>query len=409
MEFKEGGYGWFIVAASFTLHFVLYGLQYSYGVLLTKYIHSPIGSQTSPIVLSLIGSTGISLIATFGFITGQLADRYGYRLMALVGSFMFCLGYLFASFSDQVWQLFLAQGILVGIGSSIGFFPAVSIPSQWFFKRRGLATGICVSGSGVGGLIFSLITYYSLEEFDIAWTLRLVGLISLLLAVPSSLILRERVPSEPRDKLLDFCLFKNLQFTTLWVGGFISTLGILVPFYMMPLYANENQLSNSQGALLVAILNGGNAVGRVLLGLLADKWGAINIMLIGMLFTSLFSLVLWPLSTNFSSLIVFSIIYGFVSGSYMSLLSVISSQLFGLQNIATTNGLLYVAVGIPCFLGNPIATFLLAYGFYSVILFSGISGLIGTLFILHLKYQLYYQPKKATTPVILLKEKTLHF
>ena len=61
-------------------------------------------------------------------------------------------GFIAASFTTQIWQLFLSQGILVGMGCGLIYVPTLPIVSQWFHKRRGLANGITSAGSGIGGL-----------------------------------------------------------------------------------------------------------------------------------------------------------------------------------------------------------------------------------------------------------------
>ncbi|KAJ9075310.1 hypothetical protein DSO57_1037301 [Entomophthora muscae] len=390
-EKKEGGYGWVIVFASFMIHFIMYGVQYGYGVYLARYLdHEFQGASRT--TLALVGSTGISLIATLGIATGWLADRFGYRNMAVLGSCIFASGYVLASFATEVWQLVLSQGVIVGIGSSLAFVPAVSIVSQWFDRRRGFATGICVAGSGIGGLFFSLVSQVLIEKLGVRWALRITALVSLVVGVGCGLLLKERVV--PSRRRVDLGLFRQAKFFILFIGGFISSLGIMVPFFVMPLYVNSFGMSSSQGALLVGILNGGNAIGRVLLGLAADKVGRINVMLFGISVMGILPVVAWIPATTFPTMVVFCVLYGLVAGAYLSLISVTSAYLFGLQNIASTNGLLYMSVGIPCFLGTPIATALLdsSTSFLPVILFTSISGLIGACFIAYLKFLVFRNP-----------------
>jgi hypothetical protein len=52
------------------------------------------------------------------------------------------LGLILASFATQLWQIYLTQGLLFGIGGALVFSPSISLPPQWFVKYRSLATGI---------------------------------------------------------------------------------------------------------------------------------------------------------------------------------------------------------------------------------------------------------------------------
>jgi hypothetical protein len=116
-------------------------------------------------------------------------------LTVFFGACFIFAGLFLASFSNQLYQYYLTQGILYGIGASFTYFvslspftcimlyanncfgkPAVSIPSQWFDKRRGLATGIAVSGSGVGGLLLSIATAQLLNSVGLGWTLRITAI-----------------------------------------------------------------------------------------------------------------------------------------------------------------------------------------------------------------------------------------
>lgn len=58
----------------------------------------------------------------------------------------------------------LAQGILFGIGSALIFTPVMSVPSQWFARRRGLATSIAVTGSGLGGTLWPIAIRRMIEQ-----------------------------------------------------------------------------------------------------------------------------------------------------------------------------------------------------------------------------------------------------
>lgn len=54
----------------------------------------------------------------------------------------------------------------------------MSAPSQWFSKRRGIATGLAVSGSGLGGLAMSLVSQELLSHVGFAWTMRINAMFS---------------------------------------------------------------------------------------------------------------------------------------------------------------------------------------------------------------------------------------
>jgi MFS family permease len=67
-----------------------------------------------------------------GPLTGQIADYLGYRYSTFIGAIVMGISLIATSFSTRVWQLYIFQGILYGLGASLAFFPSLSLPSQWF-------------------------------------------------------------------------------------------------------------------------------------------------------------------------------------------------------------------------------------------------------------------------------------
>eukprot|EP00981_Chlorochromonas_danica_P001021 scaffold233_cov174-Ochromonas_danica.AAC.61 len=123
----DGGYGWVVVIAAFFVHIFVLGNIYSFGVLYAEYIDA---FDSNKAVMAWVGSIGVCIMGALGAWTGG----------ALVG-----LGFLIASFSKEVWHLYVTEGVIAGIGYSFAFVAAVSVVGQWFSSRRGVAVGGSVS------------------------------------------------------------------------------------------------------------------------------------------------------------------------------------------------------------------------------------------------------------------------
>ena len=90
------------------------------------------------------------MLIGIGVLAGPLYD-YGYlRALILVGSVLVVFGMLMTGLCSQYWQLILAQGVVVGLGSGCLFLPSIAVLPQYFERRRALATGIGSSGSAIG-------------------------------------------------------------------------------------------------------------------------------------------------------------------------------------------------------------------------------------------------------------------
>ena len=87
---------------------------------------------------------------SLGILVGPLYD-YGYlRSLVATGAVLVIVGMLMTGLCSQYWQLLLAQGVVVGLGSGFLFLPSIAVLPQYFEKRRALATGIGSSGSAIG-------------------------------------------------------------------------------------------------------------------------------------------------------------------------------------------------------------------------------------------------------------------
>lgn len=269
----------------------------------------PISSHSTTVPnLSLTQSLQNFSLFFFAPITGRLADRYGYQAMMLIGALLMVAGNVGASFvtgdlgrSAGLTGLALLQGVMYGTGMSSAFPPVIAAPTSWFAKRRGLAVGIAVAGTGLGGFAIGPLTQLMIDTIGWRWALRVLGLFPGVVVTAFSPIMRSRLkPRVPGtawfscfacfgrskrkeekkkdadSKVLHLEFFKDVTFSLLFTGAFIWTLAMMnVWLYISPFAASEGY-NASQGALLVGILNGASAFGRVFLGLTADFFGPLS-------------------------------------------------------------------------------------------------------------------------------------
>ena len=92
------------------------------------------------------------LLLMIGVVTGPIYDAGHFQALIRTGSFLVVFGMMMTSLCTQYWQVMLAQGVCIGLGSGCIFVPSFALLPQYFTKRRALATGFAVSGSSVGKL-----------------------------------------------------------------------------------------------------------------------------------------------------------------------------------------------------------------------------------------------------------------
>ncbi|KAG0250181.1 hypothetical protein DFQ27_009520 [Actinomortierella ambigua] len=189
--FVEGGVqGWLVVLASFMIHSFVFITEYSFGVFEHHYHDVFIGANAFSI--AFVGTMGSAATYLCGFFAGVIADRIGYRITCATGTIVMTVSLILASFCRQLWQLYLTQGILFGVGASLAYYPAISVVSHYFVARRGIATGLAVSGVGLGGLILAPLTQFLIERVGTFNTLRVLAAMIFVFCGPASFMIVER-------------------------------------------------------------------------------------------------------------------------------------------------------------------------------------------------------------------------
>lgn len=340
---REGGYGWICLLCSFIVNFLALGVESTWGVYQDYYFSTAEVGHVSNSNLAWVGAIQAVGVSIFGFPAGKLAERIGYRMTGIIGCSLMAIGLLGASFSSKVWHLYLNQGLVFAIGSACAVLPALTIPSQWFIKYRGFATGVGVSGYGIGGLVLSPVTQKLIDEVGIRWTLRIMSLLTFVVAGIAFVFMKTRsIPVIQRnDRIQISHLLKDPVIYVLWTFMLLSAFGYYIPTFYTPEYArNRLQRTAQDGATALALQAGLSAVGRVLTGLMGDYVGHLTALTICQLVAGIAQMAVWPFCANFPGLMAFSAVYGFFSGGIVSLPPVALAEIYGTQQLASITGLI---------------------------------------------------------------------
>lgn len=333
---------------------------------------------------------------------------YTPRTVTLIGGTLLLLANTLASFSTQLWHFLLAQGVLLGCATCLSYIPAVTIAPGWFDARRGLAMGIILSGTGVGGVVWAPALRALNAAIGFRNTLRLTGGIGFALVSAAAMALEwdpasaariaaER-PSPPsrrsprqsrlfsalrsilrtRIPLVNWRIANSRLFVAEAAGAALQAAAYYTPVYFFSSYARSLGYSAAAGASFIAASNASSAAGKVLLGYTADRAGRLNTLLFCTLVSAATALGLWFPSTRAGQegeqegfggngraralFVAFAVLYGVFAGAYVSLFPTVLVELFGVQNFASVNGFLYMVRGFGTLLGTPVAGALIHSG-----------------------------------------------
>lgn len=159
----DGGWGWMVVFASFMCNMVVDGIIFSFGMFIGEISKS---FQVSKAEVTLVGSLMSGFYLIVGPFASAIANRYGFRTVAVGGSIVGALALAISYFATSVKFLCISYGVLGGIGFGFIYVPSVITVGYYFEKWRALATGIGVCGSGIGTFLFAPFSTYLINTFQ---------------------------------------------------------------------------------------------------------------------------------------------------------------------------------------------------------------------------------------------------
>jgi MFS family permease len=359
-------YGWFVVAAAFAVTFVGFGSAYTFSAFLES-LQRDFGASRGSV--SLVFSLAGFLYFGLGIVSGPLADRYGSRRLALAGMLLIGLGLAAASFARNLIELYAAYGLGVGLGVGCAYVPAVGAVQRWFVRRRGFASGLAVSGIGVGTLVMPPLATLLIEALGWRGAYLALGALAAVLGGGMALLLENdphprglnpdgdpRQPAGRADGASVRQAIRSPQFISLYAACLICSFGLFVPFVHLVPYAGDHGVAASSAVLLLGVIGIGSTAGRFFLGGLADRIGRQSTLLL--LFIGMaIALAIWLISTNFWQLAGFAFVYGMIYGAWVAVLPAVVMDYFGGRNVSAIIGILYTSVAFGTLIGPSAAGF----------------------------------------------------
>ncbi|KAJ7334061.1 MFS general substrate transporter [Mycena albidolilacea] len=332
LSVPEGGLqAWTTIAGAWLVLFATFGYLYSFGVYEDFYVLEYL-SNHSPSSIAWIGSFQLMMPFALGIVSGKLFDNGYFHHVQVVGGVVFTISVFMLSLAKplQYYQIFLSQGVGLGIGLGLTFVPTASIAVHYFNKRRGLASGVALSGSAIGAAVFPIMLNHLLPTIGFARAVRATGYVVIGCLVVGNALMRTRLP--PRSKRPGVSAPDIKSFFTdyayLWstFGLLCSSIGFYFPVIYIQLYAVQHSISSNLAFYSIAILNISSAFGRISGNYLSDLYGPFNVMVFSTFFTGA---SIWAMLGihNAGSLVAISILYGFFSGAWLALALVCMSSL----------------------------------------------------------------------------------
>jgi MFS transporter, OFA family, oxalate/formate antiporter len=241
-------------------------------------------------------SVALSINLVFGgvcaFGMGHVADRRGPRGILAAAIVIGAVGFELMTGISRLWQLYAAYGLLVGIGFSPIYVLSAATVSRWFTRRRGLALAIVLSGFNLGWLVGGPLTAWLIQHWGWRGAYAALGALVGVVGILATLGVRYPSPAlasssatngkpDARGPAPGGALAAALANDRLWplliAWLLMGTVFMTINVHSVP-FARDLGLPLEQASFVLSAYGLGAAVGRLVAGAAADRWGATAVM-----------------------------------------------------------------------------------------------------------------------------------
>lgn len=441
--FPDGGFDAYrVLLGSFCGLIVDFGIPNAMGAIQT-YVSTHQLSEYKLSTVTWMFSLHLAIMYLGGVIFGGFFDKYGAKRLLIAATACIFLGLMATAECEKLWQFLLSFSILTAFGSSLAMSPLIGVLSHWFLKKRGMALSVASAGSLVGSTIFALTLPRLYTVLGFKWALRILAFICLSSMTVSILLIKERPgfnkhssQSESQDQnniveeisevlegnemhknnssrfgdaeptsttkvfeeaptscapkkrtkfdFINFRVFLEIRFIALSLATFAAEVNSLTVLTYLASFALSYGVPEKKAYLLLTVINVSGIPSRIVTGFLADKYGRFNIMLAGNLFQTI---CIWafllPANGLLPLLYTFTVIYGCMNASLISLIASCLGQICPATKFGQYYGMLYFLSAFSVTLGMYVGSLVINAGtkqdYHNWIVFEGILSIAGLL------------------------------
>lgn len=363
--------------------------------------------------LGLLGTGNFIGYLIMAIIGGFLASRFGIRIVITFALLLMGITMVLTGISNSFGFAF-SMRLFSGLGNGAAFVPTMALGSVWFaIRRRGFATGIVISGIGLGTFLSGIIvppilSKYGTDGWRFAWYI--LGVVILLIAIIVFLFIRDNpgemnilpVGVKEKDDITSAVPDKvsSIRWNTVYKLGSIWYLGLVYFFYglsyiiYMIFFAaylvKEIGLTQSFAGGLWAMVGGLSIFCGVIWGSISDRLGrgigsALAYLVLGL------SYIIFALIKVKFGFYLSAVLFGLTAWSIPTIMAAAAGDFVGPRLAPAGLGFATLFFGIGQALGPAIGGYLadVSKSFTIPFLVAGGISLLGMLFSFYLKKPVY--------------------
>jgi MFS family permease len=349
-------YGWVVVAAGMLMTCLSMGAMLSLAVFLAPLAAATCWSRTG---ISTAATLNFLCMGAAAFLWGTLSDRFGTRIVVVLGSVLLGVGLVGASRAQTLFEFQLLFGGVVGIAAGSFYAPMMAAATGWLEARRNLAAALVSAGMGMGSMTVSPLAAWLIEAFGWRSAMLSIGCLAFALLLPAAYSVRrppsalaadttsaptEAYPLTSREAML------TPQFAAIAFAHFACCAAHSGPIFHMVSYATMCGLPAMLAVSVFGVAGLAGLGGRVGLGLAADRLGAKPVLVAGLLLQAL-AVGAYLFVSSLKEFYALSVVFGLAYGGVMPLYAVLVRDVFGPRMMGTLFGAVAMFASLGMALG----------------------------------------------------------
>ncbi len=352
--------GWVVTFSGMGLNLAL-GVLYAWSVFgkqLTEAVDKG-GFGWSKTEAALPYTIGIAFFSAMMVPAGRLQDKFGPRIVSMIGALLTGLGLIVASFASpgNMFPALLGFGVMAGTGIGLGYASATPAAVKWFPpSKKGLITGIVVSGFGLASVYIAPLSKHLLGAYGINSSFLILGIAFAVVAgfiaqyitnPPAPAVAAG--PQKAGSTVTDYTwreMMGTKTFYLLWIEFACGAMaGLMIIGHLAKIVAVQSGNQIQIGFIFVALLAIFNASGRLIAGMVSDYIGRLKTVLIVCISQAIMMFLFSKVST-IPTFILGSAVVGFSYGACLSLFPSTCADYWGTKNLGLNYGILFTAWGV---------------------------------------------------------------
>jgi MFS family permease len=181
LKSADGFYGWVNLVVMFFFNIAFMMIMLSFALFLPSWVEEFAWSRGD---MSLAQAVGLVLSGLTAPLVGIYIMKKGVKTAMVLGNILSVAGLVLVSYQQQIWQLFVGYGVLIGLGMSIGgMLASMTVINNWFIVKRPMALSISMTSMGFGGVLFNPLLMKLIESIGWRNTYLVIAAASLLFCV----------------------------------------------------------------------------------------------------------------------------------------------------------------------------------------------------------------------------------